>query len=243
MCATRRFPGQGKRLPHEAGRLIPHAPGFIGRRVASGAPAAANHPAPVKALGCLSPEKRNFRVTDIFREVEEDVRRERYEKLWKEYGDYIIAGAALVVIAVGGLPALARLRTAPAVTAARTYATSQSNCCSRTSRAQPRRLFANLAEDAPGGYAQLARLAESRCAARVGQRRRCGRSSTSRSPPRQRRCSAPVARIRAAWAMVDTSPRAEIQTLLAPLTDPGECVASAWRAKFSPTRISAPARR
>jgi hypothetical protein len=36
---------------------------------------------------------------------------------------------------------------------------------------------------------------------------------------------AAVARIRAAWATVDTAPRSEIETLLAPLTDQS----SAWR--------------
>ena len=30
-------------------------------------------------------------MSDIFREVEEDVRRERFEKLWKAYGNYAIA--------------------------------------------------------------------------------------------------------------------------------------------------------
>ena len=42
-------------------------------------------------------------MTDIFREVEEDVRRERLEEFWKNYSDYVIAGVALVIIAVAGL--------------------------------------------------------------------------------------------------------------------------------------------
>ena len=41
-------------------------------------------------------------MTDIFREVEEDVRRERFEKLWKQYGDYVVALAALLVIGAAG---------------------------------------------------------------------------------------------------------------------------------------------
>lgn len=39
-------------------------------------------------------------MSDIFQEVEEDVRRERYEKLWKKYGNYIIALAVLIVAGV-----------------------------------------------------------------------------------------------------------------------------------------------
>ena len=41
-------------------------------------------------------------MSDIFREVEEDVRRERFEQIWKQYGDYIIAGVAVIVIAIAG---------------------------------------------------------------------------------------------------------------------------------------------
>ncbi len=41
-------------------------------------------------------------MSDIFQEVEEDVRRERYEQLWKKYGNYMVAAAIVVVMAVGG---------------------------------------------------------------------------------------------------------------------------------------------
>ena len=41
-------------------------------------------------------------MSDIIQEVEEDVRRERYEQLWKKYGNYVIAAAAVLVLAVGG---------------------------------------------------------------------------------------------------------------------------------------------
>ena len=37
-------------------------------------------------------------MSDIFREVEEDVRREKLEKFWKAYGDYVIALAAVIVV-------------------------------------------------------------------------------------------------------------------------------------------------
>ena len=41
-------------------------------------------------------------MSDIFREVEEDVRRERLEKLWKAYGNYAIAGLVLLFAGIGG---------------------------------------------------------------------------------------------------------------------------------------------
>ncbi|MEI9929239.1 MAG: hypothetical protein WDM89_01380 [Rhizomicrobium sp.] len=51
-------------------------------------------------------------MSDIFHEVEEDVRRERFEKLWKQYGDYAVAALAVVILAIAGLQVLAALRPA-----------------------------------------------------------------------------------------------------------------------------------
>src|ERR1019366_6397600 len=41
-------------------------------------------------------------VADIFHEVDEEVRRERLQKLWDRYSIYIIALAVLIVAAIGG---------------------------------------------------------------------------------------------------------------------------------------------
>src|SRR5580658_7140009 len=41
-------------------------------------------------------------VSDIFQEVDEEVRREQLKKLWERYGTYIIAALILVIVAVGG---------------------------------------------------------------------------------------------------------------------------------------------
>jgi hypothetical protein len=41
-------------------------------------------------------------VSDIFQEVDEEVRREQWQKLWERYQNYVIAAAVVVVLAVGG---------------------------------------------------------------------------------------------------------------------------------------------
>lgn len=41
-------------------------------------------------------------MSDIFREVDEEVRKERFEKLWKKYGVHVIALAVVIVVAVAG---------------------------------------------------------------------------------------------------------------------------------------------
>ena len=49
-----------------------------------------------------------FTVAAPAQEVEEEVRKERYEKLWKQYGNYIIVAAALIVAAVAAFQAWQR---------------------------------------------------------------------------------------------------------------------------------------
>jgi hypothetical protein len=44
-------------------------------------------------------------MSDIFREVDEDLRREQYKRLWDRFGTYVIALAVLIVVAVGGYKA------------------------------------------------------------------------------------------------------------------------------------------
>ena len=48
-------------------------------------------------------------MSDIFREVEEDVRRERFQKLWKAYGSYAIAALVLLFAGIGGWSLALRL--------------------------------------------------------------------------------------------------------------------------------------
>ncbi len=39
----------------------------------------------------------------LFREIDEDIRHEKYAKLWKSYGVYVIAAAVLLVVGVGSV--------------------------------------------------------------------------------------------------------------------------------------------
>ena len=89
-------------------------------------------------------------MSDIFREVEEDVRRERFEQLWKQYGDYVIALVALLVIGVAGFQLWRvyeqRERNKAAVEFSAALQLLENN--------QPRgaaEIFAALAKSAPGG--------------------------------------------------------------------------------------------
>lgn len=50
-------------------------------------------------------------MADIFREIDEELRQERAEKLWRRYGKYVIAGAVAVVLAIAAYTGWKEYRT------------------------------------------------------------------------------------------------------------------------------------
>jgi hypothetical protein len=44
-------------------------------------------------------------VSDFFREIDEELRRDNLRKLWSRYGKYIVAGVVLIVLVVAGVAA------------------------------------------------------------------------------------------------------------------------------------------
>ncbi len=98
-------------------------------------------------------------MADIFREVDEELRREQAHKLWRKYGPYILAAAIFLVLATVAVVAWrewreAERRTHAAELAAATALAEQG----RTEDAL--RSLAALAAEAGEGYALLARLHE-----------------------------------------------------------------------------------
>ena len=161
-------------------------------------------------------------MTDIFREVEEEVRRERLEKLWKQYGDYIIAALAVVVIGVSGFILWQRYQENR-----RQQASAQYDAAVQLAAANPQaaiQKFEYLAKNAPSGYATLARFAEADTYLVLGNNDKAVAIFESLGNG-DNELIGKAARLRAAWAIVDTAPRKTLENLLAPLNDP----ASSWR--------------
>ena len=154
-------------------------------------------------------------MTDIFQEVEEDVRRERFEKIWKQYGDYIIAGVAAVVIGVAGYRLWTRYEEQQRFNASKTFVAAQ-EAADAGNTAAATAMFGKLAQSGPGGYATVAKLAEANTLLMSGKR---GDAITIYKSIAQKDSSplGDVARMRAAWAEADSAPRSELETLLAPL--------------------------
>ena len=154
-------------------------------------------------------------MSDIFHEVEEDVRRERFEKLWKQYGDYAIALAAVIIIAIAGFKFWQRYELQQRQNASAAFFAAQQAGATGDSKVAAAS-FANIAKTAPSGYASAAQLAEANALLAAGNRNDAlalyKKIAENTSSP-----LSAVARIRAAWATVDSAPRSDVEALLAPL--------------------------
>ena len=159
-------------------------------------------------------------MSDIFREVEEDVRREKLEKFWKAYGDYVIALVALIIVGIAGFELWQRYQASQRDKASVAFSTAQRI----TDPRQAAVAFADLAKNAPKGYALLAKLEQANSMLASGQRD--GAIALYKEITEQDKGgTGAVARLRQAWALADTSSRADLETLLAPLRAAG----SVWK--------------
>lgn len=100
-------------------------------------------------------------MADIFREVDEDVRREHYAKLWKKYGNYVIAAAAVLVVAVGGFKGWQAWDLQQRQERSDSYAAAMSLVQSDGPEAAYRALE-QLGEPGDGGYGLLAAMERAR---------------------------------------------------------------------------------
>lgn len=149
-------------------------------------------------------------MSDIFREVEEDVRRERAEKIWKRWGAYILAAGVLVFVGIGGWQLWQRHERQEREKLSDQFMAAQRITNPRDAASA----FVDLARSGKG-YGAVARLAQANAMLASGQGKQAidlykeiaaGDSGTIGS----------VARLRAAWASADTSTRNQLAELLKP---------------------------
>ena len=96
-------------------------------------------------------------MSELFDEVNEDVRREQLKKLWDQYSIYIVAAAFLVVAAVGGWRGYQYLEAKKAAEAGAAF-DKAIELSEQNKSAEAEAAFNNLAATAPSGYRMLARL-------------------------------------------------------------------------------------
>jgi hypothetical protein len=105
-------------------------------------------------------------VSELFNEVDEEVRRDQLKKLWDQYSIYIVAGALLIIAAVGGWRGYQYLEAQKAAEAGAAFDKAV-ELSEQNKHAEAEAAFIDLAAKAPSGYRLLARL---RAAAEIANR-------------------------------------------------------------------------
>jgi len=155
-------------------------------------------------------------MADIFREIDEEVRRDRAAELWKKYGWVVTSLAVLAVLAVAGWQFwLHRENQASQAVGARLEAALKSS--RDGDGAQAETILKELADSAPAGYRLIARF---RLAAETAKRDAAAGAAAFDTLANDAALEATyrdLAKLRAAILRVDLSPYAEIKTALEPL--------------------------
>ncbi len=106
-------------------------------------------------------------MADIFREVDEDVRKARYLKLWKAYGAYAIAGAVVIAVAVAGGVGWDRYRQSEREADGIRFGEAL-QLIQEGRDVEAAAAFAELGGSATDGYRTLSRFQEASALARTG---------------------------------------------------------------------------
>jgi len=96
-------------------------------------------------------------VSDIFREVDEDVRRERLQQLWDRHSNLIVAAALLVVLAVGGWRGYEYWENQKAAESGAAFEAAVA-LAEAGKQAEARAEFGKVAKEGSSGYRTLARF-------------------------------------------------------------------------------------
>ncbi len=94
---------------------------------------------------------------DLLRQVEEELRRERLEKIWKQYGTYFFVAAALIVAGVAGYKFWEGQRIAAAQSSGQVYESALGLLRDKKDGSAEKE-FEKLSVDGIGGYRALAQL-------------------------------------------------------------------------------------
>lgn len=96
-------------------------------------------------------------MSELFNEVDEDLRREQLKRIWEKYSLLIILVAILIVGGVGGWRAYAYLEAKKAAEAGAAF-DKASELSEQNKPAEAEAAFIKLAGEAPSGYRTMARL-------------------------------------------------------------------------------------
>ncbi|QFR31959.1 tetratricopeptide repeat protein [Ancylobacter sp. TS-1] len=158
-------------------------------------------------------------MADIFHEIDEDLRRERFNRLWTRYGSYLIGLAVLVVIAVAGWRGYEWWRLQQDQAAGAQFETAlQLAVGGKATEAEA--AFQQIEKEGTPGYRVLARFRAATELAKTDRAAAIADYDAIAKDPAISPLMQNVAQVRAALLLVDTAPLADIESRLKPLDTP-----------------------
>jgi hypothetical protein len=157
----------------------------------------------------------------IFREVDEEVRREQIQKLWDRYGTYVLAACIGVVLVVGGIKGWQYWQLEQAKAAGAQYVAAL-DLAEQGKMDEAGAAFARIVEAGGGGYVALARLqAAANLAAKGDVAEAVKAFDAVVADPSVERALRDLAQVRAALLLVDSASLADLKGRLADIDKEG----------------------
>jgi hypothetical protein len=104
---------------------------------------------------------------DIFREIDEELRQEKFETLWRRYGKLIIAAAVILLLGVAGYKGWDQYQTSQRIEDGARFSTAKS-LLESDKPTEARALFDAIGRDSGTSYGDLARFHSAALRAKAG---------------------------------------------------------------------------
>lgn len=159
-------------------------------------------------------------MVDIFQEVDEEVRRERLQKLWDQYGYLFIALCVLIVAGVGGWRGYEYWQAKKAGESGIAYEQAV-QLAQAGKHKEADAAFARIAAGGTAGYRVLARLREAAELAQTDRKAAVAAYDALAGDKNAGQVIEDLAAVRAGLLLIDSTPYSEMQKRLEPLTAAG----------------------
>jgi hypothetical protein len=156
-------------------------------------------------------------VTDIFQEVDEEVRRERLKKLWDRYGYLIVAACILLIVGVGAWRGYDWWESKKAAESGAAFEQAVALAESGNAK-EAEAAFAKLAVDGTASYRTLSRLRAAAELARFDPNAAIKAYEEVAADHGVGQAIQDLAALRAAFLLVDNASYADLRARLEPLT-------------------------
>lgn len=156
-------------------------------------------------------------MSDIFREVDEEVRRDQLKKLWERYGIYIVALAVLIVAGVGGWRGYEWWETKQAAENGTAFE-SAIVLIEQGKNQEAEAALAKIAKEGTSTYRTLAKLREAAVLARRDPKAAVAMYDSIAADSSVGQVQQDLAAVRAGYILVDSGSYDDVRKRLEPLT-------------------------